>query len=71
MVVQVVGAAQEAEEEDKGVGGPGDGPEQEQQQPAPPQRPLALQQSTVKWWENILILLEKYLKIQINVSYHS
>ena len=46
MVVQVVGAVQEAEEEDKGVGGPGDGPEQEQQQPAPPQRPLALQQHT-------------------------
>ena len=59
MVVQVVGAAQEAEQEDEGVGGPGDGPEQEQQQPAPPQRPLALQQPTVKWWENILISLEQ------------
>ena len=44
VVVQVVGAAQEAEQEDEGVWGPGDGPEQEQQQPAPPQRPLALQQ---------------------------
>ena len=44
VVVQVVGAAQEAEQEDEGVRGPGDGPEQEQQQPAPPQRPLALQQ---------------------------
>ena len=30
VVVQVVGAAQEAEQEDKSVGGPGDGPEQEQ-----------------------------------------
>ena len=46
VVVQVVGAAQEAEQEDEGVRGPGDGPEQEQQQPAPPQRPLTLQQHT-------------------------
>ena len=47
VVVQVVGAAQEAEQEDEGVRGPGDGPEQEQQQPAPPQRPFALQQNIV------------------------
>ena len=62
VVVQVVGAAQEAEQEDESVGGPGDGPEQEQQQPAPPQRPLALQPHTVKLLKNIWWYDEKYLK---------